>query len=337
MSRWTSRTPWSGRSPVRLHVVDSHTGGEPTRVVIDPSDEVAADLGTRPVEARLERLRHHHDWLRRAVVNEPRGSDVQVGALLGPPSDPQHAAAVIFFNNVGYLGMCGHGLMGVVATLRHLGRLSPGRHRFETPAGTVAVELRADGAVAIDNVPARRTHRGVSFDVPGAGPVRGDVAYGGNWFFLVGEHGQTLTLDRVEELLTFTRAIRRILDVSGLCGDGGAPIDHVELFGPPVHPQADSRNFVLCPGGAYDRSPCGTGTSAKVACLAEDGDLAEGQVWTQESIVGSLFQASHRRDEEGRIIPTIAGEAFVNGEATLLLDPRDPFAAGIPGLAPPSS
>ncbi|MBI5864244.1 MAG: proline racemase family protein [Planctomycetes bacterium] len=309
----------------QFRVIDSHTGGEPTRVVVDSP----VDLGTGPLAERVARLRAHHDWVRRAVVNEPRGSDVFVGALLCPPSNPTAAAGVIFFNNVGYLGMCGHGTIGVAATLRRLGRLRPGAARIETPVGDVTIELHDDESVSVENVACHRTQKLASLDVPGIGTIRGDVAWGGNWFFLVQEHGQSLRYDRVRELTAFTQHIRDALDRSTLRGEGGALIDHVELFGPPTAKGARSRNFVLCPGGAYDRSPCGTGTSAKVACLAADGKLAPGEEWVQESIVGSVFRARYRL-ECGRIIPTITGQAYINGETTILLDPHDPFATGIP-------
>ena len=294
----------------RVEVVDSHTGGEPTRVVVAGGP----DLGTGTVRERLERFARDHDRFRSAVVNEPRGSDVLVGALLVEP------AGVIFFNNVGTIGMCGHGTMGVVVTLQHLGRPVPAR--LETAVGAVEVEALGGGRVRVGNVPSWRTMKDVRLDVPGHGAVTGDVAWGGNWFFLA-EIGELGPIDRLTAL---SWAIRRELVRRGITGEGGAEIDHIELFGPSK--AADSRNFVLCPGGAYDRSPCGTGTSAKVACLAEDGKLAEGAVWRQESIVGSVFEASGRL-VDGRVKPTIVGTAHIIAEATLLLDPEDPFMEGI--------
>ncbi|MFN0066819.1 MAG: proline racemase family protein [Limisphaerales bacterium] len=306
----------------RVQVVDSHTGGEPTRVVVAGGP----DLGPGTVAARLKRFRAEHDAFRSAVVNEPRGSDVLVGALLVAPADPSCAVGVIFFNNVGYLGMCGHGTIGVVATLAHLGRLKSGAVRLETSVGIVTAVLHPDGSVELTNVPSHRARAAVTVDVPGHGPVTGDVAWGGNWFFLVSEHGRELILKSVGELTDFTQRIRRAVNSQGF-----PEVDHVELFGPPADPAADSRNFVLCPGGAYDRSPCGTGTSAKLACLAADGKLAEGEAWVQESILGSRFTGRFRwldRDR-GVIEPTVMGAAHVNAEATLLLDERDPFCWGI--------
>ena len=311
--------------PRRVRVIDSHTGGEPTRVVV----EGGPDLGDGSIAERLEVFRERHDEFRSAVVNEPRGSDVMVGALLCDPMDRDSVAGAIFFNNVGYLGMCGHGAIGLVVTLQHLGRIEPGSHRIETPAGTVTAVLHDDGSVTINNVPSYRTQKQTVVDVPGFGPLRGDVAWGGNWFFLVSEHGQELALERVEELTDFTWRIRRALVKQGIGGEGGVEIDHIELFGPPDRDDADGKSFVLCPGKAYDRSPCGTGTSAKLACLVADGVLAVGGVWRQESIVGSLFEGTVLGVEEGRVFPAIKGSAHVNSEATLILDPEDPFQMGI--------
>ena len=306
----------------RVRVIDSHTGGEPTRVVIDGAPPL-----TGPLPERLRQFRKHHDAFRSAVVNEPRGSDVLVGALLLEPHDPSCVAATIFFNNVGYLGMCGHGTIGLVATLAWLGRLAPGEHRIETPVGIVTTRLHEDGAVAVENVPAYRHSQGVALDVPGHGRVIGDVAWGGNWFFLVADHEERLEISNVERLTAFTWAIREALVRQRVTGADGAEIDHVELFAPAR--EADSRNFVLCPGKAYDRSPCGTGTSAKLACLAADGKLAPGATWRQQGITGSVFEGSYRVDAQGRVVPTVAGRAWVNAEATLLLDAADPLCWGL--------
>jgi 4-hydroxyproline epimerase len=286
----------------------------------------APDLGSGSVAARRERFARDFDRFRSAVVNEPRGSDVIVGALLVEPFDPTCSAGVIFFNNVGCIGMCGHGTIGLVATLAHLGRIEPGTHRIETTVGVVTVHLGGDGEVSVENVPSFRAHKDATVNVPGSGPVAGDIAWGGNWFFLVGQHGQTLALDRVEELTTYCWTLRKALNAQG-----HPDVDHVELFAHAHRADANSRSFVLCPGKAYDRSPCGTGTSAKLACLAADGVLREGARWVQESIIGSTFGASFRWLDRahGRIVPTITGRAFVNAEATLLLDDDDPYCWGI--------
>ena len=306
-----------------ISIIDSHTGGEPTRLII----EGGPDLGDGPLSDRLGIFRDKYDHIRSAVVCEPRGSDVLVGALLCKPHAPNCAAGVIFFNNVSYLGMCGHGLMGVIASLAHLGRLAPGRHRIDTPVGVVEAELNADGSVTIDNVASWRSRRNVPVHVAGYGTVTGDVAWGGNWFFLVGDHGQELAASNVETLTAYSVAVRNALEARGITGDKGALIDHIELFAA-SRTGADCQNFVLCPGKAYDRSPCGTGTSAKLACLAADGELEEGAPWRQESIIGSVFEASFRRDGE-RIRPRISGKAWVNAQSTMLFDETDPFVWGI--------
>ena len=308
----------------RVRVIDSHTAGEPTRVVVDG----APDLGPGTLAERREVFRREHDEFRSAVVNEPRGSDVLVGALLTEPANPSCAAGVIFFNNVGYLNMCGHGTIGLVVTLAHLGRIAPGEHRIETPVGIVTTQLHDSGEVTFTNVPSYRRATGVKLDVEGYGPISGDVAWGGNWFFLSADHGLKVTIDNLQQLTDCTCKIRQALERDGITGDNAQQIDHVELFGPARNPEADSRNFVLCPGKAYDRSPCGTGTSAKLACLFEDGRIAERQVWRQESIVGSIFEGFVEL-VDGKIYPHVTGSAFVNAEATLLFDPRDPFNSGI--------
>jgi 4-hydroxyproline epimerase len=303
----------------RVLVIDSHTGGEPTRVVVSGGP----DLGAGTMAERLARFRAGRDEFRSAVVNEPRGSDLMVGALLCEPVDPGSAAGVIFFNNVGYLGMCGHGTIGLVATLAYLGRVQPGTHRIDTPVGVVTAKLQADGSVSVTNVPSFRKAKGVTVQVPGIGAVTGNVAWSGNWFFLVEQHDQALELANVEKLTDYTWRIRQAVNSQGF-----PEVDHVELFGPAKTPGAHSRNFVLCPGKAYDRSPCGTGTSAKLACLAADGKLAEGEPWVQESILGTTFTGRYRREGE-QIIPTVTGTAFVNSDATLLLNETDPFCWGI--------
>jgi 4-hydroxyproline epimerase len=305
----------------RIQVVDTHTGGEPTRIIVAGGP----DLGGGSLAERRERFKRDFDRFRSAVVNEPRGSDVTVGALLCEPADPTCSAGVIFFNNVGYLGMCGHGTIGVAVALAHLGRMPPGVHRIETPVGIVTVTLHSNRDASVENVPSYRARKALSVEVPDFGTVTGDVAWGGNWFFLVQDAGLGLCLANVPALTDFCSRARHAVNTAG------APeVDHVEVFGAPVAADANSRNFVLCPGNAYDRSPCGTGTSAKLACLAADGKLREGEPWVQESILGSRFTGRYRWDiDNRRIIPTIRGTASVNAEATLILDETDPFCWGI--------
>jgi len=308
-----------------MRVIDSHTEGEPTRVIVDGGPE----LGAGSLRERLETFRDRFDPYRRFAISEPRGSDAVVGALLCDPVDASCAAGVIFFNNTGYLNMCGHGAMGVAVTLAYLGRISPGIHRLETPVGVVQVELLSPNEVAIENVPSYRHRAKVAIDVPGLGAVTGDIAWGGNWFFLVEQSPVPLAMENLRQLDDAARRVRAELERREITGRDGGMIDHIEFFGPPNAADANSRNFVYCPGGAYDRSPCGTGTSAKLACLAADGKLAPGETWVQESIIGSRFSASYRTDEPGQIIPRITGRAYVCSEATLIQQPDDPYAHGI--------
>jgi len=317
-----------GALPETLEVVDSHTEGEPTRVVVGGWPELEAPT----MEGRRAELEKRFGALWRGAILEPRGHDALVGALLTPPVSRGAAAGVVFFDNVGPLWMCGHGTIGVVRTLEYLGRLAPGSVRLDTPVGTVGADLDVDGLVTIENVPARCHARDVAVEAPGVGRVVGDVAYGGNWFFLVREHRETVDPGNHERLRTVTLALQRALVEKGVTGEGGALVDHVILYGPPSRPDADSRNYVMCPGGAYDRSPCGTGTSATMASLHARGELAPGQRWRQESITGSLF-TGWLEDREGRLMPRIQGRAFVTGKTTLFFDPRDPFRHGLGGHA----
>ncbi len=329
MDRDSFHSPMSSYSlPQRIQVVDSHTGGEPTRVVVDG----APDLGGGSMAARRRIFCERYDEFRSAVVGEPRGYESLVGVLLCPPSDSTCASGVIFFNNVGTIGMCGHGSIGIGVTLGHLGRIGPGRHRLETPVGIATVEFDGENTVAVENVPSHRSAAGVAIEVDGFGPLSGDVAWGGNWFFVVRDHRQILTMENVSTLTDFSWRIRRALDRHGVAGDDGHAIDHIALLGPPSRPDANARNFVLCPGGAYDRSPCGTGTSAVLACLMADGELREGEIWRQEGITGSVFEAWARAADSpgcGWIVPTIRGTAFITAESILVFNPNDPLRTGI--------
>jgi 4-hydroxyproline epimerase len=309
----------------QVRVVDSHTGGEPTRIVVSGGPSLSA--GT--MAKRLEEFRLQHDYLRHALVNEPRGSQVIVGALLCEPANSGSAAGVLYFNNVGYLGMCVHGTIGLVVTLAHLRKIGAGDHKIDTPVGTVTATLHDSGEVSVANVPSRRIAKRVGVHVPGHGTVRGDIAWGGNWFFLVSEHPFDLKLNAIDQLAQFACATRRALEENKITGADGQRIDHIELFSSSSVPGLDSKNFVLCPGNAFDRSPCGTGTSAKLACLYADGKIAPGEVWRQESIVGSVFEGQIRIDD-GQVIPIIKGSAFITSEAEFVFDPCDPFRYGIP-------
>ncbi len=306
-------------------VVDSHTEGEPTRVVLHGGP----DLGSGSLAERRDLFAREHDDFRSFLINEPRGSDVLVGALLVDPLDESCATGAIFFNNVGYLGMCGHATIGLIVSLGYMGRLEPGAHRIETPVGVVGVELKDENTATIENVPSRRFRAGVELDVEGLGKVIGDVAWGGNWFFLIEGAPFPLNLEHTRPLTDAAERVKAALRANGVTGEDGAEIDHVEFTGPAVSPDAHSRNFVLCPGGAYDRSPCGTGTSAKLACLAADGKLQPGETWIQESVIGGRFETGYRLDDNGRVIPSITGRAYITGDGRMVRQPGDPFANGI--------
>jgi 4-hydroxyproline epimerase len=309
-----------------ITIIESHTAGEPTRVVIAGGP----DLDHGPLADQARRFQLEHDWLRRAVCDEPRGHDAMVGALLCEPYEPNCLCGVIFFNNVSTLNMCIHGTIGLTVTLAHLGKIGPGAHRIDTPVGVVVATLAEDGSVEVANVPSYRSAAGISVDLPHWGTVTGDVAWGGNWFFLIDAQGPEIKFTNLEELTNFAVLVRRELAKKKITGDHGMEIDHIEVFGPPTDPAtADSRNFVLCPGMAYDRSPCGTGTSAKLACLHAAGKLKPGETWRQAGILDTLFYGRYEESGDGKIIPHVSGRAWVNGEATYLLDPSDPFRHGI--------
>lgn len=312
-----------------LRVIDSHTGGEPTRIVVDG----IPDLGGGTMAAQSKVFREQYDWLRSSVANEPRGHDAMVGALLLPPHDPQNLCGVIFFNNASTLHMCIHGTIGLGVTLAHMGKISAGSHRVETPVGLITLSLHDNGSVSVDNVPSYRFRSQVEVDVPGYGKVSGDIAWGGNWFFLIQDQGPSVKRENIVELTHFTSSVKEALAQQGITGDHGDEIDHIESFGPPIDPtKADSKNFVLCPGNAYDRSPCGTGTSAKLACLYADGKLAPGHVWRQAGILDSVFEGVVTPLDEFRVIPTVSGRAWISGESIYHFSADDPFRHGIPSV-----
>jgi len=307
----------------RVCVIDSHTAGEPTRLVVSG----APALGGGSLRERQRLLGEHADWLRTSLCLEPRASEAAVGALLCEPDSAANDAAVIFFNNNGYLGMCGHGMIGLVATLEYMGRMTPGRYRIETPVGVVQATLHGRGRVTVANVASWRFRKEVAVEVEGYGVVTGDIAWGGNWFFLVDDPGIGLRKERLEGLTGFAKAVRRGLEHAGIRGDDGGEIDHIEVLGEDGE-GADARNFMLCPGGEYDRSPCGTGLSAKLACLYEDGLIKPGEVWRQAGILGGVFEGCITL-VDGKIIPEITGVAFVTAETELVFSEGDPYRFGI--------
>jgi 4-hydroxyproline epimerase len=308
-----------------VRFIDSHTEGEPTRVIIDGGP----DLGSGSMRERIQRFENEFDHVRRTVNLEPRGSDALVGALLVKPTRDDCVAGVLFFNNTGYLGMCGHGTIGVAVTLAYMDRIGPGLSKLETPVGVVSAELVDANTVTIRNVASYRYRADVTVDVPDYGAVTGDIAWGGNWFFLVKGAPCPVKLANERALTDAALRIQKALRDQGITGRDDGDIDHIEFFGEAESAAADSRNFVLCPGGAYDRSPCGTGTSAKIACLADAGILAPDTDWVQESVIGSHFVARYSLNEDGEIIPSITGRAFICAEGELVQQPGDPFAEGI--------
>ncbi|WP_019671839.1 proline racemase family protein [Psychrobacter lutiphocae] len=324
--------------PYNIKTIDSHTGGEPTRMVYEGFPKLKGES----IKDKLSYFKQNLDHIRKSIILEPRGNDVLVGALLCEASNPKAATGVIFFNNSGYLGMCGHGSIGVIISLAYQGKIQPGEHYLETPVGLVKTVLHEDGSCSVENVPSYRYAKQVEVTVPGFGSLKGDVAWGGNWFFLVNEHNQKIASENVGELTQFSLKIKKALSDSGITGEGGAEIDHIELFAKSEDDNVNSKSFVLCPGAAYDRSPCGTGTSAKLACLAADGSLQEGELWVQQSVIGSLFQASYQNASlsvkkeqtlppniDNAIIPTIRGRAYVCAETVLIIQQNDPFKWGI--------
>jgi len=308
-----------------VRFIDSHTEGEPTRVIV----EGGPDLGSGSMQDRIERFAKEHDNLRKTVILEPRGSNALVGALLVEPTRDDCAAGILFFNNTGYLGMCGHGTIGTAVTLAYMGKIGPGVSKFETPVGVVAVDLIDANTVTVKNVASYRYKSDVSVDVPDYGSVTGDIAWGGNWFFLAKDTPYPIKLANERALTDAALKLQLALRDQGITGQDGGEIDHIEFFSEAQSADGNSRSFVLCPGGAYDRSPCGTGTSAKIACLAEAGVLAPDTDWVQESVIGSRFVARYSLNEQNEIIPSITGRAFICSEGTLVQQPNDPFAEGI--------
>lgn len=308
---------------VELSVIDSHTGGEPTRTIIGG----APTLSTTTIAEQIQELKQEHDWIRTALTHEPRGYEAMVGAILLRPHNPEAVARVVYFNNVGYLGMCGHGTIGLASTLSYLGKISPGEHLLETIAGDVVFTLHEDNRVSFVNVPSYRYQTNVPITTKNFGTVTGDIAFAGNWFYLCADHGLDISLGNLTELDRCCREIRHIIDTQGIGGENGGIIDHVELIALPSREDAHAKNYVDCPGGEYDRSPCGTGTSAKIACLAAAGKLEPNQIWRQESVTGSLFEGSYQWQGD-KVIPRIMGEAFVTAETKVIIDPTDPLTFG---------
>ncbi len=308
-----------------MHVIDSHTGGEPTRVILDGGP----DLGSGPLGERAQRLASEYESFYRSIMLEPRGQPAMVGALLVEPVDPGCVTGVIYFDADAVLGMCGHGTIGMAVTLAHLGRIGIGIHRIETPVGVVSIELSDPNTVTVTNVESRRVQRGISIKVDGLGTVTGDLAYGGNWFFIVDPSPIPVTTSNIRRLTDATIAVREAAIAAQICGESGEPVDHVIFQDTSPNKGMHSRNFVLCPDDTYDRSPCGTGSSARLACLAADDRLSPGEEIVQESVIGSPYRLSYQPGHNGGVIPTIIGQAYVMAESKLIFAELDPFKNGI--------
>lgn len=309
-----------------MHVIDSHTEGEPTRVILDGGP----DLGKGSLAKRAKQLATHYTDFCRSVVSEPYGQEAMVGALLVEPVDPECVTGVIYFDAFSVIGMCGHGTIGLAATLAHMGKIGSGKHKIETAVGVVEVKLSDANTVSVTNVESYRTLKDVIVEVEGLGTVKGDVAWGGNWFFLVNESPVPVVPSNIRPLTDAAISIRETIKKSLiLTGENNCVIDHVILYGPALTARGHSRNFVLCPDNSFDRSPCGTGCSARLACLASDGLLAPGDEIIQESTIGSSYRLSYQPAQNSRVIPTITGCAFVTKEANLIFNSQDPFKTGI--------
>lgn len=327
-----------------LQAVDSHTAGEPTRIVTGGLPPVA---GATMAERRAA-LQRDHDELRRALVLEPRGHDAIVLALLQPPCAPGAHLGVVFANDVGYLGMCGHGAIGVATVAVATGMVPAVEPVTEvvldTPAGVVPCRVAVVGgrprSVTITNVPSFLFRQRVVVPVHGFGKVAADVAWGGNWFAFVEADQLGLVVERshVPVLLQAAVAIREALVREGVRGRhpehaAEAIIDHVKLFAPLDGAEPGARALTLCPGAAWDRSPCGTGTSAKLAVLHAKGELEPGRWFRSESVLGTAFRARIVRTATvgglPAVVPEIEGSAWITGFPTFVLDPDDPCRFGI--------
>jgi 4-hydroxyproline epimerase len=311
-------------------IVDSHTEGEPTRVIL----EGGPDLGSGSLSERAARLATEYKDFYRSVVLEPYGQEAMVGALLTEPTNPECVAGVIYFDAAAVIGMCGHGTIGVAATLAHIGKIGIGTHKIETPVGIVEVTLSDKNTITVRNIDSYRFKKAITLEVEGIGKVTGDIAYGGNWFFMVDDSPTPVLPSNIRGLTEAGIAIREAIYAQGIKGGNDGIIDHIVLYGPALTEKGHTRNFVLCPDDAYDRSPCGTGCSARLSCLAADNRLAPGEEIYQESTIGSGYTLSYELSTsptapKGSIVPSITGQAFITREATLINNPNDPLKKGI--------
>ena len=327
-----------------IQAVDSHTAGEPTRIVTGGLPPLA---GASMAEKRTI-LQRDHDGLRRALVLEPRGHDAIVLAYLLPPCTPGAHLGVVFANDAGYLGMCGHGAIGVATVAVAMGMVAAVEPVTEvvldTPAGVVPCRVAVAGgkvkSVTITNVPSFLFAQRVVVPVHGFGKVAADIAYGDNWFAFVEADQLGLMVEKTHlpVLMQAATAVREALVREGVRGrhperSGDEIVDHVKLFAPLAGDEPGARALTLCPGAAYDRSPCGTGTSAKLAVLHAKGELEIGAWFRSQSVLATEFRARVVRETRvgphPAIVPEVTGSAWITGFPTFVLDPEDPCRFGI--------
>ncbi|CAN7198523.1 4-hydroxyproline epimerase [Caulobacter sp. LjRoot300] len=321
--------------------IDGHTAGNPVRLVAGGAPLLRGDT----MSARRQDFLARFDWIRTGLMFEPRGHDMMSGGFLYPPTQPDCDAGVLFIETSGCLPMCGHGTIGIVTFALENGLITPrepGKLRLEVPAGVIDIAYETTGdrvtAVKIRNVPAYLAEEGIAIDVPGFGPLMVDVAYGGNFYAIIEPQGAYAGIDALgaAEILRLSPIVRTLVRDKV---EPVHPLDptirgvsHVLWADAPRAPDADGRNAVFYGDRAIDRSPCGTGTSARLAHLAAKGRLKVGDAFVHESIIGSRFvgrvEAQVELGGRAAIVPSIQGSAIATGHNILWIDRADPFWAG---------
>ena len=329
-------------APHEFDTIESHTAGNPTRTIVRGAPELR---GATMLE-RLDDLRARFPWIRTALCFEPRGHSVMSGCVLQEPCDPTADVGVVFIETSGYPPMCGHDTIGLVTVLIETGRF-PAEGPLvpcvlDTPAGIVRTEATVEGGrvtdVAFLSTPSFLLHRDVAVELDGLAPFQVDVAWGGNFYAIVeaADVGVDVRDPRVAGRIALAERIREHLnarlEVVHPVLEGVRGISHVQFNGPPTTAEAHTRSSVIMPPGGADRSPCGTGTSARTAALVARGRLALGETLVHESITGGLFRSTPVEALEVGGIPAvrnrISGRAFITGRSTFIIDPTDPLAAG---------
>ena len=321
--------------------IDGHTCGNPVRLVAGGGPLLE---GSTMMERRAHFLAEF-DWIRTGLMFEPRGHDVMSGSILYPPTRPDCDIGILFIETSGCLPMCGHGTIGTVTMAIEHGLVkpkTPGVLRLDTPAGLVVAEYRQVGdhveEVRITNVPSFLFAENLTVECPVLGEIAVDVAYGGNFYAIVGpqENFRDMADHSAADFIAWSPVVRQRLNEKYSFihpeNPGINRLSHMLWTGAPVSPEADARNAVFYGDKAIDRSPCGTGTSARMAQLHARGDLKAGDDFIHESIIGSLFkgrvESETTIDGKPAIIPSIGGWARMTGLNTIFIDDRDPFAHG---------